>query len=436
MADAGRVLGAGDMNHCSALLICSAKCEKRPDSDGSSTTADHGKQTSGKQTRVKRGIRQTRKKDGEIIPPDEWAKGDLKNMRRLMEMKSIAVHRVESVEDDEEGDDSGDGNGGGKDKDGKVPWLNYKEQRKDGDFALGKADILATINEFFRQRDKTFFVLYYTGHGDEEGSWVFPITKKVDSGGDKDQGERSERVAQATAATRGGEVVVENAGITVALHEESGSTTPSIGPRVSPAVQEKDVQAQTHEVNQGQREIETPSKNIAALQAKSMKEKPPKNKKFNDHLTFEEVVELWDENKRKREDGDHCRLLMVLDCCCAGRWVQKVNGEKGAWAGNGGDKKAVEFAKRNDICIQAACHPSESCSVSTNQRGSVFTKAFVAAQSKRLTEKCILTFFDHFLVLNVVSIASSPKDNFNPLRSAHAPFGGFQVFDSFDDMRT
>ena len=447
MADKKVEAFVGAVGTTSALLIGSAIFEPRPSSDGGA----RGTGRSGvKRAEKKRGIRRIRGKDGKPVPAYMWAKGDLANMHELLTRKNIDVYDAQGEEEETQHSD-----GVQSDKDDekvpkKVLWFNYKENRKGGTYALGKSDVLQNIEKFFDQKDKTLFVLYYTGHGDKDGSWVFPVTKTVNSSGAshrESQGEEevttSRHDVSAVQQPEGaGPTLVET---TVEIHEDNGSQPPDDGNTNSQ--DPKEIQTQREESFSSQNQLSGESADIepsrtrsntssyvASLQAQCMQEQPSPSRKCNDYVTFEDVVNLWDGKKEEREDGDQCRLLMILDCCHAGRWVQKVNGERNAWEE---EAKVPEFAKRRDICIQAACRPSETSSVSENQHGSVFTKAFVAAQSKGLPEKCILTFLDHFFVLNIVSFALSPlKDQFTPLSSIHASFGDFRFFDSFDDMRT
>ena len=146
---------------------------------------------------------------------------------------------------------------------------------------------------------------------------------------------------------------------------------------------------------------------------------------LNDLVTYEDVVGLWEESI----SGQKVRcLMMILDSCHSGRWVQKVNGEVD-------DEVCMQSTRRDHVCIQASCGPSELTAVAANQLSSVFTRAFVAAQNRSLFEKLVLTLLDHLFVLNLVSIARSPRrHSFSPVSSKCAPFGGIQFFDSFDDM--
>ena len=442
MADVGAKVGAAGTT--SALLIGSAIFKQRESSEGGASSGGV------KRAKKKRGIKEIRGKKGKKREDHiKWARGDLENMYELMIRKNIAVYDPKG-DDSEEDDDATHHENGIHIGDDGTRWYNYKEQRTDNSYALGKIDILRKIEEFFDQKDKTLFVLYYTGHGNEDGSWVFPVTRTTSASPvrapNEGQGESGGEGATAQAATPHGAAVpplqqgASYSTVVIAeVHEESGSTP---GRDVQPQIQSSLI-SQGQLSAHGSTEIfrrtrSNTATKLAALEAESKRDRPPPHRKLNDCVTFEDIVDLWDEKKAERGDRNQCRLLMILDCCFAGKWVQKVKGDNEVWTENGGDAIANEFKRRRDICIQAACHPSETSTVSDNQRGSIFTKAFVAAQSKRLPEKYILTLLDHFLVLNFVCIASSPpfKDQFTPMSSSHAQFGDFHLFDSFDDMRT
>ena len=93
------------------------------------------------------------------------------------------------------------------------------------------------------------------------------------------------------------------------------------------------------------------------------------------------------------------------------------------------------FRRRRDICIQAACRPAEESLIARNQLSSLFTRSFIAAQSKTTFEKLCISFFDHIFVFNFPSLlCSSLRRPFTPLRSHQPPFAGVKFFDSFDDM--
>ena len=106
--------------------------------------------------------------------------------------------------------------------------------------------------------------------------------------------------------------------------------------------------------------------------------------------------------------------MLILDCCHAGKWVEMVNALT--------IETAQGRVKRRDICVQAACRPVKNSMVASNQQSSVFTRAFIAAQSKSPLEKLVLSAIDHALVLSIVSIACSPiRHPFTPISSDLAP---------------
>ena len=429
---------AGQQLSTSALLIGSAIY------DEARTSSDSGGGGRGKPTSQKRGIRPKKSKKGKRDPdPHAWAEGDLDNMGKFMERMHIHV----------------------------FDRYNYKEQDERNNYSLGKSEVLQKISEFFDQDDKTDFVLYYTGHGAQDGSWLFPVTRSVDTpatqrpaGGGGGGGEGATDVQEhgdgsymtAVQETQGD--AATTATVNVEVHEDGGATPRSRSPSVTPPDDnelENAEETQHREKSPIEARKDTPEKEqslapsdtsiVTLLVNDSILTQPPRAKKLNDFITFEDIVEVWDEKRRGRDDR---RLMMILDCCHAGRWVQKVNGEQAAWmdcddneeaaatpasspATQEAAAKARKFADRRDICIQAACRPSEKSMVSDDQGGSVFTKAFVSAQTKSLPEKFILMALDHLFVLNIVSIASSPiMDDFTPLSSVRAPFGGVQFLDS------
>ena len=381
-----------------ALLIGSWKCETyRP---------VRGERGGEHVITKKRGIRKVFAKYGAWFPPDAWVEGDLENMKRLMQRKDIDVFDV----------------------------YDYRERNKDGVYSLGKKDVLDKIRQFFEQENKTDFILYFTGHGDREGSWVIPVTTAVPRKQRSTEKDGSLRPRSNPEATSPQSMLVE-----VEVHSDPGK---------SPTSQEKPAPCQ----NEGIKHIMTPPASpemfpsepgekppvkLEYLYQRALRERPQPTKEWNDLVKYEEVVKLWDES-RAGKSGRH--LMMILECCHSGRWVQKVDGEFEIEQ-NDIDEESVSVdirrksEERHDICIQAACGPSESTAVSSNQLSSVFTRAFVAAQSRLDFEKFVLTLLDHLFVLNLVSIASSPRGHqFSPMHSKAAPFAGIKFFDSFDEM--
>ena len=144
-------------------------------------------------------------------------------------------------------------------------------------------------------------------------------------------------------------------------------------------------------------------------------EKLPKATRKNDFITFEEILDIWKEKKRDRGDR---YLMIILDCCYAGKWVEKIDSD--------------EHRDRRDICIQAACRSIEICKVTRDQQSSVFTRDFVAAHRLSIPQKIALSVLDHAFVLNIASMLTS--DTFSPVSSQYAPFGEIKFFDSYDDM--
>lgn len=86
--------------------------------------------------------------------------------------------------------------------------------------------------------------------------------------------------------------------------------------------------------------------------------------------------------------------------------------------------------------VQAACRPLEVSMVAGDQDGSIFTKAFLAAQKRGIWAKIALTLLDQLFVMNFASLALSPplRESFTPMTSETSPFPGLRVYDSFDDM--
>ena len=326
-----------------ALLIGSGECNQD----------DGGKLI--KRVVRKSGIRRVLKNNQEV-PRGLWAKNDLDNMECLLQNKRVDV----------------------------VKKFNYREQHEDHTFALGREDVIDELYLFFRQRDRTRFILYYSGHGDPDGSWCFP----------RSFGLPTRAPPSATAA----------GGATVEVHAA------------------EDVRPRNSSVrNGGAGERQLP---------------PPPIEKTNDFITFEDVIEIWDEVKKELGKPERY-LMMIIDCCFSGEWVQKVNGVSDEIVEK---YPELETKTKKDISIQASCLPFEKSNVADSQECSVFTKNFVAAQSKSLLEKCILSTIDHALVINLVAIVTDPfrgsvsENRHTPMSSYRAPFDGFKFFDSFDDM--
>ena len=399
-------------NTC-ALLIGSGKYEQRD--------ACHAQ---GKKTAVKKGgIREKLSKDGRPIPDGQWAHGDIENMVRLLTSKGgIDFSRFDYLEQDQ----------------GTC------------EYAKGKFDVLEEIGRFFEKADKTHFILYYTGHADENGSWCFPVTRRLPKTGTGSRhSSHSEQLAE-----QGSGVETQGAGTTTvevevhvppsaaeghAQHIETESNLTERGAEGSGIVQLPVAEnTREQEASVVHAKQESTSDTVSSLE---FLEPPPEPaKKWNDYVTFEKVIQLWDEKKK----GERNRyLMMILDCCHAGRWVEMVDalttGKTGEGAIDQTNENVAENGdgeKRRDICIQAACRALENCTVARNQESSVFTRAFVAAQNTSFSEKVALSVIDHVFVLNIVSILRSRQvpRAYSPVSSQFAPFGGIKFFDSFDDM--
>ena len=104
--------------------------------------------------RRKGGKKKAYSKAGEEVSPEAFVEGDLQNMKRYINEKGI--HSFST--------------------------MDYREHNSDtGEYAGGKEDILNLVRDFFAQDDRTEFILYFTGHGDVDGSWCIPVTVLRDS---------------------------------------------------------------------------------------------------------------------------------------------------------------------------------------------------------------------------------------------------------------
>ncbi|CAI8023794.1 hypothetical protein GBAR_LOCUS13890 [Geodia barretti] len=401
-----------------ALLIGSYKFEKERPVRG----VPEGLKAAGR-LRRKGGRKKAYTKAG-VVPPEAFVEGDLRNMERYIHQKEI--HRFSTVD--------------------------YREHdTSTGEYAGGKDDILNLVRDFFAQDDRTEFILYFTGHGDVDGSWCIPVT--VLKGSEEEDGSVDVTFQPTPVLTR----------------ERSGTPSPVPKPAAARA---PDIEP-----------VATASIAASSVSAASSNRKVPPTEEYFDLVTYDDIVQVWDEEKRGRER----RLMMILDCCHSGRWVQMVDGKcrrsptevtddneatenssLGSSAAAGASNSVVTadegseeivgeitarraaneppnedddedepefYEKRDDICIQAACRPIEDSMIASNQRSSFFTRAFVAAQSKTTFEKFCFTFFDHVFVFNVTSFLCSPiLHPFTPMKSDEMPFAGIQFFDSFDGM--
>ena len=374
-------MAARNPQHTCALLIGSGICYR--DSKG---------------TVKKGGIRRTLNKvDGQPVPEGIWAEGDLDSMERLLNSKGVR------------GDD--------------VSQFNYHERDEETNiWAEGRLEVLRRIGELFKREDRTCFILYFTGHGHEDGSWAFPVTRLAS--------------ARAHSPERSADDPHED-------HEWSGSeedlTTTKV---VVEAVIEEDANKGQHGAEGSDRLYRsTPAEDADNSEGEdTVKQKPagetamtssmaekrsivsefsllgnnlqPPSVQENEFVKFEDVIRLWDEVKEGKGDR---YLMMIIDCCYAGKWVEMINNRN-----------------RRDICIQAACRSLQICKVAKDQLSSVFTRAFVGAQNLSLLKKVALSALDHAFVLNIVSMAR--PDDFSPVSSHYAPFCDINFFDSFDDM--
>ena len=423
-----------------ALLIGSWKYDSvRPVRGSDGEESGRGTNVDKKTAKVdkKGNIKRAFTKEGPPVPAKAWVVGDLDNMETLIERRNIDLFYR----------------------------LDYEEKNSKGVFARGKKDVLEKIEEFFKQEGRTHYILYFSGHGNKDGSWCFAMSTRANidpvSITRPGQGE-IEAAFAATPIDR--ETAVELHDDT--MQHEAGKRTPSPKPKVVKPASEPDA-----------REVSADSQPDSAslydiVESEPVKDDPdtpdPVNE-WNELVKYEDVIALWEKCKQGRGER---YLMLILDCCHSGRWVQMVNGEavgeeestaqenkvdqypKLAEATPGPEQEEEEevsaaqpvgavstsadktkYEKRDDVCIQAACRPAEVCMVAENQYSSVFTRAFVAAQNRTSLEKLLLTLFDHAFVLNFVSMYCSPKDHlFTPMTSQYAPFADIKFFDSFDDM--
>ena len=411
----------------SVLLIGSWKHDTMRDIRG-----EGGKRVSRKVDK-KSGIKRVKKKNGEDVPPEEWVKGDLRNMENYFGKKR--------------GFDLFD-------------TMDYREIKQDGEYSDGKAEVLRSVGEFFAQDDTSEFILYFSGHGDENGSWSFAVTTLKERNGSEPTGAEptatgsarpgstadgaSYYVGSASAREAHAEVHVEGSGTAEEITGGGGATISQNVHRAevdneggSCGTAEEIARGTEEDVTEASqtpppRRKDTSSQTTNDALAKRLRPLP--TKQWYDVVTYDDIVRVWDENKKGRQ---RC-LMMILDCCHAGMWVQKVNGEpkpQSQVSAVGGEATAGPGTnvKRSDICIQAACRPVEESKVAKNQLYSVFTREFIAAQTRPNFEKFIFSLLDHGLVLNWVSTACF-KTSFTPICSEFAPFGGIKFFNSFDDM--
>ena len=369
------------MADTSALLVGCARCDPIRVIRGEARD---------KRVDKKGGIRRSFTKGwrGRLISQGAWVEGDLDNMENLMVRKNINVFSR----------------------------MDYHERKENGRYAQGKLDVLNEIRNFFDQDNVAHFILYFTGNGDLDGSWVIPVTTRVTEH-PKAVG-RSEREDDVYRDSR-----------TVAPIEREDEVYHTCED------QDASVEALAHEdcpiVPLTTTSVLSDSMINTYSASRAWQERPPPIEQWNDLVNYEDVIELWDEGKRGRERY----LMMILDCCHSGRWVMKVDRESEPDNVEEDHSSHDMSRARRDVCVQASCRPTETCSVTENQLGSVFTTAFVAAQYRSTFEKFVLSLVDHIFVVNVVSMGCSRgRDSFTPMSSKCGPFAGIKFFDSFDDM--
>ena len=415
-----------------ALLIGSWKHdpERKIRGDDVESGVNRASRVDDGRTRVdkKSNIKRVFTKDHKRVPDHAWVTGDLDNMESLIKKTNIELfHR-----------------------------LDYRENDGDGVWAEGKKEVLGKIDEFFQQQDRMHFVLYFSGHGDKDGSWCFALSTRANVGKSRSSTNRNADVAPQTLGSGGATASPAAEQSTVEVHAYAGArNTPSPVPK---SASDSDAPRD-----------ENADSSLTRIREEYGSDRPDPVREWIELVKYEDVIELWEKNKMGRERY----LMVILDCCHSGRWVQMVNGEHipeedviiqaetGALenetqgdsnaAENAestrpeetvqqssadenttqGDRARVIYKNRNDVCIQAACRPTETCMVADNQYSSVFTRAFVAAQNRSFLEKIMYTFFDHAFVLSVISMNGH---GFTPMSSQYAPFNGIRFFDSFDDM--
>ena len=247
------------------------------------------------QLHQKGGQKKARAKRGGYIQEYEWVEGDLNNMETYVQRMGIHVFYK----------------------------LDYREHNDvTGEYADGKNDILDKIREFFRQDDRTKFVLYFSGHGNTDGSWCIPVTEKRDP--------NTENPATGNGRSTGGPdggpaITTQN------VLQETRPSTAGTGASAGPA------------------SAATPAATAAGKPGGKPAGKPKLDPTdlFYDLVTYDDVINIWDATAKK---GSNRKLMMILDCCHSGRWVQMVNGEcrriktyptAAAPGGGGGEATAV-----------------------------------------------------------------------------------------------
>ena len=314
---------------------------------------------------------------GGIYVESEWVTGDLDYMRRLLRRKDIHIFAE----------------------------VNYEERDADGGYASGRYDILRKIDEFFQQ-DKTHFVLYFTGHGaEEDGSWCFAVKKLARRGS-----RSSTRVEEGGKSTRGCNLSTDDSNDSQVTCEASNGQIVSSDLGVEAAVSGSFTSL------------------LSDLDDSYSQPAPIEN--WNDFVEYEEVLHLWDENKKGRERF----LMIIVDCSFSGWWVNKVNGANNDQNDTSDATDQPRNEKRNDVCIQASCRATEKCYLAGNLLSSMFTRAFYEAQVRAPLNEAQVRPPLKKMVLSAIKHLLPTRRPFTPVSSEHAPFGGFLFFDSFEDM--
>jgi hypothetical protein len=244
-----------DPGATTALLIGSWKCEKHRKVRGHNGKRAPGSTKVGK----KAGIKKDFTKNGRKVPEAEWVEGDLRNMRSFFLGRNIDVEKYD-----------------------------YRERitrgRSRGRPARGRRDVLKRIRQFFNQPGKTRFILYFSGHAYEDGSWSFSLlTRKNVRGG------RSASSEGAIGGATGSGSVADSASIGSIREREEESSDEESG-------------------NESAREQSDSDSDSG--------ERPEAEDEWNDLVTYEDVIRLWEES---REGGGQRFLMLILDCCFSGQ---------------------------------------------------------------------------------------------------------------------
>ena len=358
----------------------------------------------------KRGIRKIVRK-GKDVQPDQWVKGDLRSMEVLMGQRGINTFDT----------------------------LDYRERDAEtGNYALGKYDVLTKLDGFFGQEHKTHFILYFTGHGDEDGSWCFPVTTTmpVDDTAVGDGGERAGRNRGRGASVEGNQIGGGLGGGGAAtgfvVQEETGNVTAISGE----AGEEGEADGEDDTVSVEEPAPNPDSHSVASVTGSIASQRPDPALALYDLLSFEDIVAKWKAHNKK-EEGQQRYLMLILDCCHSGRWAQKV---EEYYASRGDEGTGPQPRSKRDICVQAACRPNEDSAVAGDQMGSIFTNKYVTAQERGLAANLALTALDHMFLLQIASIARcshaifDPSKRFTPICVPSPHFNDFKFFNCFDDM--